>query len=242
MQCGLARTGALWAHSSLPVECHPDIVTMAKPLANVLRSSRYVKAMILTQCAIGNSDRSDSDEGQSSGYYQNRRSWNDIRVRPHSHSSDQPLTRRNDRGGPLQTRVAHHVLARLTAPNFITNVNSLATILHTRLAALPALFPTLLSGPPRGRGLIQGLPFHSDEFVIRTTKLARERGLLLLSCGKSTVRFVPSLIVTKEEVEKCCDILESCLKVLSEDPVRCPAGLEGSGSKCCDGTGLCKML
>ncbi|KAF7301486.1 5-aminolevulinate synthase [Mycena indigotica] len=34
IQCGLYRTGQLWAHSSLPVECHPDVVTMAKPLAN----------------------------------------------------------------------------------------------------------------------------------------------------------------------------------------------------------------
>ncbi|KAJ3715611.1 acetylornithine aminotransferase [Lentinula guzmanii] len=34
IQCGLYRTGTLWAHSPLPVECHPDIVTMAKPLAN----------------------------------------------------------------------------------------------------------------------------------------------------------------------------------------------------------------
>ncbi|KAH8830675.1 pyridoxal phosphate-dependent transferase [Flagelloscypha sp. PMI_526] len=34
IQCGLFRTGTLWAHSQLPVECHPDIVTMAKPLAN----------------------------------------------------------------------------------------------------------------------------------------------------------------------------------------------------------------
>ncbi|KZW03926.1 acetylornithine aminotransferase [Exidia glandulosa HHB12029] len=34
IQCGLYRTGNLWAHSKLPVECHPDIVTMAKPLAN----------------------------------------------------------------------------------------------------------------------------------------------------------------------------------------------------------------
>ena len=34
IQCGLYRTGDLWAHSSLPVDCHPDIVTMAKPLGN----------------------------------------------------------------------------------------------------------------------------------------------------------------------------------------------------------------
>ncbi|KAJ7276151.1 acetylornithine aminotransferase [Mycena haematopus] len=34
IQCGLYRSGTLWAHSSLPIECHPDVVTMAKPLAN----------------------------------------------------------------------------------------------------------------------------------------------------------------------------------------------------------------
>jgi len=34
IQCGLYRSGTLWAHSALPVECHPDIVTAAKPLAN----------------------------------------------------------------------------------------------------------------------------------------------------------------------------------------------------------------
>ncbi|KAJ3562655.1 hypothetical protein NP233_g9446 [Leucocoprinus birnbaumii] len=34
IQCGLYRTGTLWAHSSLPVEAHPDMLTMAKPLAN----------------------------------------------------------------------------------------------------------------------------------------------------------------------------------------------------------------
>ncbi|KAH9942552.1 acetylornithine and succinylornithine aminotransferase [Amylocystis lapponica] len=34
IQCGLYRTGTLWAHSTVPIDGHPDIVTMAKPLAN----------------------------------------------------------------------------------------------------------------------------------------------------------------------------------------------------------------
>ncbi|KZV69169.1 acetylornithine aminotransferase [Peniophora sp. CONT] len=34
IQCGLYRTGTLWAHSTYPQDCQPDIVTMAKPLAN----------------------------------------------------------------------------------------------------------------------------------------------------------------------------------------------------------------
>ncbi|KAI9502595.1 acetylornithine aminotransferase [Coemansia spiralis] len=34
IQCGLGRTGKLWAHQCYPEDCSPDIVTMAKPLAN----------------------------------------------------------------------------------------------------------------------------------------------------------------------------------------------------------------
>lgn len=34
IQCGMGRTGTLWAHSKLPKEAHPDIVTMAKALGN----------------------------------------------------------------------------------------------------------------------------------------------------------------------------------------------------------------
>ncbi|CDK26142.1 unnamed protein product [Kuraishia capsulata CBS 1993] len=34
IQCGLGRTGSLWAHGKLPKEAHPDILTMAKALGN----------------------------------------------------------------------------------------------------------------------------------------------------------------------------------------------------------------
>lgn len=34
IQCGLGRTGQLWAHCVLPQEAHPDIVTIAKALGN----------------------------------------------------------------------------------------------------------------------------------------------------------------------------------------------------------------
>lgn len=34
IQCGLGRSGKLWAHSWFNNDCHPDIMTMAKPLAN----------------------------------------------------------------------------------------------------------------------------------------------------------------------------------------------------------------
>lgn len=48
-------------------------------------------------------------------------------------------------------------------------------------------------------------------------KMARERGVLLLTCGKATIRFVPSLVLTAEEAGKCMDVLESCLVVLEKE-------------------------
>lgn len=34
IQCGLGRTGKLWAHQNYSADCAPDMLTMAKPLAN----------------------------------------------------------------------------------------------------------------------------------------------------------------------------------------------------------------
>ena len=51
----------------------------------------------------------------------------------------------------------------------------------------------------------------------KIVKLARERGLIVLSAGSDTIRIAPSLIVTKAEVDKAVDILESCMLVLRQE-------------------------
>lgn len=181
IQCGLGRTGSFWAHGSMPKDCHPDVLTMAKPLANGLPiGAILMKDKVADVIKIG-------DHGTTFG------------------------------GAPLQTRVAHHVVSRISQPSFISHVSSVGQSLKSRLSALPSLFPRLIAGPPRGRGLILGLPLTSDHLVARLVKLMRERGVLVLSCGKSTVRFVPSLVVSEEEVEKCVDTLESCLIVMNRE-------------------------
>ncbi|GAA6026154.1 hypothetical protein JCM11491_001703 [Sporobolomyces phaffii] len=181
IQCGLGRTGSFWAHGSFPTDCHPDVLTMAKPLANGLPiGAILMKDKVADVIKIG-------DHGTTFG------------------------------GAPLQTRVAHHVVERIADPKFIASVSSVGATLEARLAALPSLFPRLVAGPPRGRGLILGLPLTSDHAVQRVVKLMRERGVLVLSCGKMTVRFVPSLVVTEQEVERCVDTLESCLVVMNRE-------------------------
>ncbi|GAA5833821.1 hypothetical protein JCM9279_001633 [Rhodotorula babjevae] len=181
IQCGLGRTGSFWAHGSMPVDCHPDVVTMAKPLANGIPiGAILMKDKVADVIKIG-------DHGTTFG------------------------------GQPLQTRVAHHVVSRISAPSFLTHVQTVGSYLHSRLSVLPTLFPRLVAGPPRGRGLILGLPFKRDEYVQRIVKLMRERGVLVLSCGKQTVRFVPSLTLTEQEAEKCVDVLESALLTLDRE-------------------------
>ena len=44
---------------------------------------------------------------------------------------------------------------------------------------------------------------------------AFRRGLLLLGCGESGIRFTPALVVTKKEVDIALEILERCLKIVS---------------------------
>jgi acetylornithine aminotransferase len=120
-------------------------------------------------------------------------------------------------GGALQTRVAHHVLTKILSPGFLDGVRRSAARLEDRLARLPDLFPDHVAGPARGRGLIRGLPMTHDVLPAKVAGLCRERGVLLLTCGNATIRFVPSLVVTEAEVDKACDVLESALSLLGQE-------------------------
>jgi acetylornithine/N-succinyldiaminopimelate aminotransferase len=61
----------------------------------------------------------------------------------------------------------------------------------------------------RGRGLLQGLVLEGEAgpMVAR----ARERGLLVSAAGGNVVRFVPPLIVTREEIDEALQILDATL-------------------------------
>lgn len=64
---------------------------------------------------------------------------------------------------------------------------------------------------------MRGLVFKNTEDPSRLIKLARERGLLLLSAGTDAVRLVPSLNIGLAEVDTAFDIIESCLTILEKE-------------------------
>lgn len=83
-----------------------------------------------------------------------------------------------------------------------------------RLEQLPKWFPNILQNNVRGRGLILGLGFKNMDHPGQVMRMARERGVFVLTAGKDAVRFVPSLNVGREEVDLVVDVIESCLGML----------------------------
>ena len=66
----------------------------------------------------------------------------------------------------------------------------------------------------RGKGLILGLPLANAQLPGRVAEMCREKGVLFLTCGRNTLRLVPSLIVSEKEVDSAMEVLESVLKEL----------------------------
>ena len=86
-------------------------------------------------------------------------------------------------------------------------------------------------GEVRGRGLMIGMELVTDraskapakELCDKIVDRAYYNGLLLLACGKSTVRFMPPLSVTRAEVDEAIAILEQTMTEVSAAPPRAGA-------------------
>jgi 4-aminobutyrate aminotransferase-like enzyme len=78
-------------------------------------------------------------------------------------------------------------------------------------------------GDIRGLGLMQAAEFVMDRHTKKPDKKIRdlmlrkcfENGLLLLSCGDSTIRFCPPLITTSEQIEVGLEIFLDVLKTVA---------------------------
>jgi 4-aminobutyrate aminotransferase len=79
-------------------------------------------------------------------------------------------------------------------------------------------------GEVRGIGLMLGVEFVKDQGTHRSDEALRdqvvdnayERGMLLLGCGKSTIRFSPPLCVTREEVDEAMLIFEESIAIAEQ--------------------------
>ncbi|KAH7250602.1 acetylornithine aminotransferase [Fusarium solani] len=112
-------------------------------------------------------------------------------------------------GNPLACRLAHYIVGRLSDKQLQASVTAKSEVFRQRFAKLQKKYPELVK-EVRGRGLILGLQLSEDPTPI--IKAARERGLLIITAGTNTLRFVPSLTVTDEEITQGLDILEAAIE------------------------------
>ncbi|UPK99125.1 hypothetical protein LCI18_010060 [Fusarium solani-melongenae] len=112
-------------------------------------------------------------------------------------------------GNPLACRLAHYIVGRLSDKQLQASVTAKSEVFRQRFTKLQEKYPELVK-EVRGRGLILGLQLSEDPTPI--IKAARERGLLIITAGTNTLRFVPSLTVTNEEITQGLDILEAAIE------------------------------
>ncbi|KAF2708238.1 acetylornithine aminotransferase mitochondrial precursor [Pleomassaria siparia CBS 279.74] len=116
-------------------------------------------------------------------------------------------------GNPLGSRVASYILSRLSSPEILDSIPVKEQAFRKHFDALRERFPDQIT-EVRGKGLILGLQLNSDPTPIITA--ARERGLLIITCGTNTLRFVPPLVITEAEIEEGMTILGAAMESVWE--------------------------
>jgi 4-aminobutyrate aminotransferase/(S)-3-amino-2-methylpropionate transaminase len=116
-------------------------------------------------------------------------------------------------GNPVACAAALAVLDELSAPGFRERADQIAKLLRTRLDGIAAKYAIV--GEVRGLGAMLALELteQSGEASKAVTTAAREKGLVLLSCGLygNVIRLLPPLSATDEELERGLGILEEAL-------------------------------
>jgi predicted acetylornithine/succinylornithine family transaminase len=170
VQCGLGRTGALWAHQSYGVM--PDILTAAKPLAGGMPMG----AVLMTQAVA------------------------DV-MHPGDHGSTFAAS-------PLVAAVAEAALDRINQPEFLADVVAKGQYLRERLEELNS--PHIVE--VRGRGLMVGVDLDVPAGDLVTAGYAQ--GLLTVNAGLNTLRLVPPLIISRQEINQLIERLQLILQEL----------------------------
>jgi predicted acetylornithine/succinylornithine family transaminase len=169
IQCGLGRTGTLFAYEQAGIE--PDLLTLAKPLAGGLPMG----AILMT------------DEIAAA-------------IKPGDHGT-------TFGGGPFVSSVALHVLERLADPALLAHVREVGEWFGEELNEIS--HRTSRIRQVRGVGFMWGVDVMGTAAHVVSEALAH--GLLVCSAGDYTVRLLPPLVATQDELARGLQILEGVL-------------------------------
>lgn len=110
-------------------------------------------------------------------------------------------------GNPLACAAICKVLELFEKEKVLDNVKEVSAYLEEQLDKLAEEYDFIETR--RGAGLMQGLVCNKP--VGEIINKALENGLILINAGSNIIRFVPALIITKENVDEMISILRKCL-------------------------------
>jgi acetylornithine/N-succinyldiaminopimelate aminotransferase len=110
-------------------------------------------------------------------------------------------------GNPLMAAVGCAVMEEITRPGFLTRVTQAGAYLTNHLLGLSRKHGL---GEVRGKGLLLALDL-GREIATEIADLALERGLLVNAPRLDSLRFMPALTVTDEEIDRMASILDGVL-------------------------------
>ncbi len=97
--------------------------------------------------------------------------------------------------------------------NLIKNAETQGKHLLNGLEELSQRYPDKISNA-RGKGLMCAFDLPTPEKRDELKNKMYSNGMIILGCGKSTIRFRPPLIITSEEIDKALEIIEKTLKTI----------------------------
>jgi ornithine--oxo-acid transaminase len=116
-------------------------------------------------------------------------------------------------GNPLACAVAMEALKIVQDEKLAENATALGEVFRERMRALQAKRPDLIS-LVRGKGLLNAVVINDTEdskTAWNICLLLAENGLLAKPTHGNIIRFAPPLVMTREQIEECCQIIESVL-------------------------------
>ncbi len=124
-------------------------------------------------------------------------------------------------GNPVSCEAALATI-KLLEDELLENTCNMGNYLIEKLKKLSNDYDFI--GDVRGRGLMIACEIIKDENTKEPNPVLRDeiinecclRGLLVLGCGKSSIRFIPSLTVNKEEIDLAIEIVSDSLKTIKK--------------------------
>ncbi len=119
-------------------------------------------------------------------------------------------------GNPVASAASLATIKTILDENLMDNAANIGNYWRGKLEHFCAKYHFIDS--PRGIGLMQAVNVQHD-LAPTIVQQALEHGLLLNALGPNTLRIVPPLVVTREDVDEAADLLDKALSDVAQMPV-----------------------